>query len=163
MATRLFGCRNLESIEGVENVEVIKSQAFYKCYSLKHMDISNLKYLEDHVFFESLNKKSLNIPNDITEIPYALCNKMESLNNVKIGENTTAINRLAFANCTSLKEIEIPENVTEIADDAFRNIESNLTIYGVKGSYAESYADDKGIEFVEKIYYISRRILLWKK
>lgn len=149
-----FGCKNLESIEGIESVEIIKSQAFYMCSSLEDMHISKLKYLEDHAFFECTGITFLNIPNDITEIPYALCNKMESLNKVKMGENTTVINELAFANCTSLKEIEIPESVIQIADNAFKNIESQLTIYGVKGSYAEKYADDKGIVFIEKNNYI---------
>ena len=72
---------------------------------------------------------------------------MRSLKDVTLSENTKAIDRLAFANCTSLNELKIPESVTEISEDAFQNIESQLTICGEKGSYAEKYAENNDIKF----------------
>lgn len=142
-----FGCKNLMNIEGVDNVTKIESQAFYMCTALKSIDLSNITYLGDHVFFECENITSLYFSSTIEEIPIALCNKMRSLKDVTLSENTKAIDRLAFANCTSLNELKIPESVTEISEDAFQNIESQLTICGEKGSYAEKYAENKDIKF----------------
>ena len=53
----------------------------------------------------------------------------------------------AFAECSSLEKIILPESLTDISDTAFDNC-SNVTIYAPKGSYAESYAIEKGYAYV---------------
>ena len=54
----------------------------------------------------------------------------------------------AFAKCTGMKSIIIPENVSTIQEYAFDNISTDkLTVYGVKGSYAEEWAKEKGYSF----------------
>lgn len=58
------------------------------------------------------------------------------------------IDARAFADCRSLRMIYIPETTSVIASDAFENCR-NLTIYGKKGSRAESYAGEKGFLFEE--------------
>lgn len=60
----------------------------------------------------------------------------------------TSIGSRAFANCTNLKRVFMSESTIFIAEDAFEGID-DLTIYGVKGSYAESYAKQFGIHFQE--------------
>jgi|GEM_PF-747281 len=50
----------------------------------------------------------------------------------------------AFSGCTNLQSIYLPDTVNEIASDAFNNC-PNLTIHCSAGSYAESYAINKGI------------------
>ena len=57
------------------------------------------------------------------------------------------INIGAFANCTDLEKILIPASVTKIGEDAFKNCEK-LTIFAPKGSYAETYARENGIQFL---------------
>ena len=65
---------------------------------------------------------------------------------VVLPETTTSIESKAFANCGHLTYIYIPESTTQIADNAFLNV-TNLTIYGKQGSYAETYARNKGYNF----------------
>ena len=66
---------------------------------------------------------------------------------VKLPEGTTKISAYAFADCPNLKQIYIPEGCTYIATTAFNGV-TNLTIYGVEGSYAEYIADKRGYDFV---------------
>ena len=47
-----------------------------------------------------------------------------------------------------IQKIQIPSSVKEIADDAFQNCK-NFTIYGYKNSYAETYANENNIPFVQ--------------
>ena len=42
--------------------------------------------------------------------------------------------------------VYIPQGVTSIAADAF---DDGITIYGVSGSYAQTYAQTNGLPFVE--------------
>ena len=66
---------------------------------------------------------------------------------VKLPDGVQQIDTGAFANCTSLQEIYIPQQTRQIADDAFTGCQG-LTIVGVKGSYAESYAIEKEFFFM---------------
>lgn len=69
------------------------------------------------------------------------------LESVTIPGSVTAINGFAFYGCTSLQTITIRRGVTSIGDSAFGNC-NDLTICGVKGSYAERYAIKNNIPFV---------------
>ena len=53
----------------------------------------------------------------------------------------------AFADCTSLEYLEIPATVSVIANSAFQN-DSNLTLGVWYGSYAYTYAKQRGITYV---------------
>ena len=68
---------------------------------------------------------------------------------VVLPETTVTIGSKAFADCENLQYIYIPETTTTIADDAFLNVE-NLTVYGKNGSYAQTFASQKGYTFQAK-------------
>ena len=59
----------------------------------------------------------------------------------------SSIGAKAFKDCLVFKSITIPRATTSIADDTFSYYD-RLTIYGVPGTYAETYANEKGIAFV---------------
>lgn len=65
---------------------------------------------------------------------------------VALGESVTSIGARAFANCKKLKKIYIPASVTSIDTTAFDGVKG-LTVYGIPGSYAESWAKGKGFTF----------------
>jgi len=54
-----------------------------------------------------------------------------------------------FTNCTSLTEITIPRATTTIASGVF-SYPAKLTVYGVSGTYAETYANEIGATFVSQ-------------
>ncbi len=68
----------------------------------------------------------------------------DNLTMVMIGDGTESIGIYAFRGCYALKNILIPESVTEIDDTAFDNIEQAFTIYTTEGSYADTFAQEKG-------------------
>lgn len=51
----------------------------------------------------------------------------------------------AFAGCARLREVRLPASVSYIAPDAFP---SGITIYAPSGSYAQTYAAERGFSFV---------------
>ncbi len=67
---------------------------------------------------------------------------------VYIPDGVTSLGSMAFANCTSLTQIRIPAGITTIPPDTFQNItKSQLTIFGIPGSAAETFAKSAGIKF----------------
>lgn len=63
-------------------------------------------------------------------------------------EGITKIGDTAFLNCFRLEKITIPETVTSISKTAFYGCE-DVTIYGMKNSAAEKFADENGFTFKE--------------
>lgn len=63
-----------------------------------------------------------------------------------LGENVVSIGEKAFCNSSALTLIYIPASTTSIASNAFEGC-SKLVIGGPEGSYAQEYAQSKGIPF----------------
>ncbi|MBQ5994718.1 MAG: leucine-rich repeat protein [Clostridia bacterium] len=143
-------CTSLEGIDIPQTVETIGDGAFAGCSSLRTIKLpQNLKSLGEQVFYKCPLLESIEIPDNITEIGTAAFNKCSSLKTVKLPKNLKTIGEAAFSECPALEVITIPASVESIADNAFTlyNGVSLKKIIGYKGSYAETFAREKGIKF----------------
>lgn len=66
---------------------------------------------------------------------------------VVIPKGVTSIGDRAFDGCESLTSITIPKSVTSIGKDAFEDVSDNFKIICSKGTVAEQYAIDYGIDY----------------
>lgn len=118
------GCTALERIVLPDSVTEIGSNLFNGCTALADVTLStNLQAIPENTFYGCVSLQKL-------VAPYAV----------------TKIGKTAFANCTSLTELTLLRNVTEAAADALSYPEQ-VTVYGVKGTYAETYAASVGASF----------------
>lgn len=124
-ASAFYGAKNLTSVNIPVNCLTIEKMAFQNCSSLKD------------VKFES----------NLTEIGKQIFYGCSSLEEIKLPKTVESIDTYAFGACSSLKKIYIPESTTLIAANAFKN-SPNVTIYGYRDSYAQTYADENGIPFI---------------
>jgi len=69
-----------------------------------------------------------------------------SITHLVIPDKVTSIGSRAFQECLNLETIEIPASVTTFGENVFDDF--RVTIYGHGGSVAETYAREKGIDFV---------------
>lgn len=71
---------------------------------------------------------------------------------VVIPDGVSTIEEYAFTECYNLKSVTIPKSVTSIGDRLFFLLNSDITIYGYEGSYAQSYVnsytDSNKLKFV---------------
>lgn len=163
-------CHKLENIVLPERIKKITESAFARCYLLKNIKMSNsiraigmmafqdcssLKTIElpaelseiGSNAFQWSGLESISIPQNVTEIQCWTFESCESLRTVKLSEGITNIYEGAFQDCYSLERIDIYEKCSYIAENAFEGCDK-LTIYGIKGSYAEKYAKEHRIPFV---------------
>ena len=118
------GCTALERIVLPDSVTEIGNNLFNGCTALTDVTLStNLQAIPENTFYGCASLQKLVAPYAVT----------------KIGKN-------AFANCTSLTSLTLLRNVTEAASDALSYPEQ-VTVYGVKGTYAETYAASVGASF----------------
>lgn len=174
IATGSFaGCANLKKVRMSSNVKLIASYAFYDCTSLEEFTWnSDVKLIADYAFYNCKALKNFDFagvelvyPNSFTNSGVTLVTLghdkndeatdlimvetqsfmgCENLETVAIGGNVTTIKSEAFASCSNLETVIIADSVINIAGNAFDDC-SDFTIYCEEGSYAQKFAEKKGI------------------
>ena len=146
------GCENLTDVNIPGSVNEIGSRAFDQCSNVKTISLADgISKIGSYAFAaEALT--SVTIPGSVTSIGFGAFCSNDNLKNVVIQDGVTQIESWAFSNCPKLASVAIPESVAFFDDYIFGysyNIPSTLKIYGTKGSFAEDYANENNIPFVD--------------
>ena len=161
---------NLTSIAIPDSVTKIEENAFDSCGKLASVTIPNSVVIIKNNAFTASGLTSVKLPYSITEIADYMFSHCKSLSAITIPESVTRIGNAAFQlsglisitipnsvtdigweafnSNPSLESIIIPESVTSIGGGAFY-ASDNVTIYGIKDSYAHKYAKDNYVKFAE--------------
>lgn len=161
---------NLQTINIPNSVTTIDIAAFAGNNKLQSITIPNsVTELGAAAFILNENLTSVTLPNTISSIPYATFAGCVSLKKIDIPSSVKAIEKEAFSmtgfteftvpdtvttigyqvfsDCENLVKVTIPKSVTTIGKAIFEGCSDDVTIYGEKGSYAETYANKFGIPF----------------
>ena len=139
---------SLKSIAFKEKIQVIGEAAFSGCDMLTEINLpDSLKQIGRSVFADCGMLEKIRLSNGLTEIPAYAFDLCVSLKEITLPYRIASIGDRAFTNCVKLTGITIPRATKTIADQVF-SYPSKMTIYGVPGTYAETYANNKGIKFV---------------
>ena len=141
-------CTGLTSVTIPNSVTSIERYAFSGCKGLSAITIpDSVTYISYGAFYYCTSLTSISIPDSVTYISWHEFEGCSGLTSVIIPNSVTYIAERAFCYCSGLTSIIIPESVKTIGDLAFSGCEK-LTIYGKKGSYAQTYAIENNIPFV---------------
>lgn len=91
----------------------------------------------NEAFWSNKTMKSVTIPSTVKVIGTAAFNECTSLTKVVLPSKLTTLGNAAFWYCTSLKQVFIGSKATYIGENAFVGCHEDLTVYVVKGTYAE--------------------------
>ena len=166
-------CIALKEIVWSKAPELIDSNAFYNCDAITEMDIpATVTSVGYQAFYDCDGLTKITIPDSVTSLGDSVFYDCDALTDVKLGAGITTIPASAFRHCDALEQLTVPRRVTAIKDNAFKDsvkfssitiprsvtsISANafsyldkLTIYGVAGTYAETFANTNSIEFVDR-------------
>lgn len=124
-------------------------------------------YNLNYAFCGCTSLKVAKIGDGVKDINLYAFQNCTSLEKVIMSDTITDINNYSFQNCTNLKDVKFSDNLESIIADCFENcdklekvifsdsllnIENNnfpnlKKVYGYEGSYAEEYANRRGVYF----------------
>ncbi len=161
-----WACTRIEEIALPEKLEIIGENAFNGATGLKSITLpESLKELNVQAFANCTRLTEITIPKNVTTtnaLGYSSFaqNKRSpiygctNLTKVTFAEGMTKIPAYMMYEADSIKEVVIPGSVTEIGENAFYNC-IDFSIYGLTGSYAETYANEYQIPFVSQGVYVA--------
>ena len=164
-------CSALKSLKSGTGLRTVEYNAFRNCDALTEVALQEgVTTIGNNAFYDCDGLETIAIPNSVTSIGTSLLSGCEKLKNVTLGTGITQIPASMFYQCPKLESIALPYKVTSIGDSAFANSTSfksitiprsvttfgsnifsypaKLTIYGVSGTKAETYAGEIGATFV---------------
>lgn len=144
------GCTNITEVNIPDGVKSVSSGAFTNCKGLTSVTIpSTVTAIGTSAFRNCTALTNINIDDySVNLINSYTFDGAKSLKEFTVPKGTASIKANAFVNAAALRTVTIPESVTAIADTAFKNCPI-ITIKGVKGSYAETFALSKGYIFTD--------------
>ena len=141
------GCASLRMFEVPQSVKTLGNEAFYDCDGLQSFVSTNtVTSLGRSIFYDCDALVDVSLGSGIKEIPATAFRHCDKLAEIVIPRSVTTIGTDAFIECTNLSSVYTTDALTSIASGAF-SYPKRVTIYGVAGSYAQTYAAEKGINF----------------
>lgn len=142
-------CTNLKEVTMPQNMKYLISYMFYDCPSLKTVTLPQALVSVGANDFEGCSAlESITLPSSVKEISGNAFKDCTSLKTVRISGLVTTIEGNAFANCPNITMLTLPHTLTSVSSGAFAgSLGANTTIYGVSGTYAETYAKSRGCKF----------------
>ena len=146
------GCTQLLSVTFPENAVIDSTASMFRdCTALQSMTFPKIFSEIGNSMFNgctSLRNITFSSDNQIETIGRTAFQNCVLLSEVILPEKLRSIGTRAFDGCASLTDITIYDNVTSISIDAFNNIpKEQLTIHGIAGSYAYTFAIENGYTF----------------
>ena len=144
--------KNQMSYSVPASVVSIGYAAFSFC-SLKSINIPDgVEVITDYAFAYSAEIEIIEIPDTVVYLGEDAFDSCTSLKGAILSASLTSIYDYVFYGCDKMTEIVIPDSISSIEPTAF--IVTHLsTVYGVTGSYAETFAVDNGFDYIDIDYF----------
>ena len=145
-----YDCDALREIVVPDSAITIGNSAFYDCDALTTITIpDSVSSLGTKVFYDCDLLTDVTLGTGITSIPTSTFEHCDVLESIKLPYRTASIGATAFKDCVKFTSITIPRATTTIDSTAF-SYPAQMTIYGVSGTYAETFATENDITFVNQ-------------
>ena len=136
-------CSSLSEVEFPEGLESIGAYAFTRCYLLEYVDIpDSVTHLGEKAFHYSRGVYYVKVGAGLKTVPYRGIDGLFGTRTYIFEEGVEKISNYAASEPFLCESIYLPTSITAVEKDAFRanRMYNNVTIYGVPGSYAETFA-----------------------
>jgi len=144
-------CDSLKTVVLPDSILTIGNELFYGCDALEQVTIPNSVTSIGASGFEKCPVlKSVTLSYKLKNIPGAMFRDCAELEEVFVPNLVTSIGDNAFANSPMLAKVYLPRSLTSISGSAF-SYKDITTLYGVPGTYAQTWASENGYQFASHV------------
>lgn len=148
MSSEVFsGCDNMKSIVLPDMLRIVPTGLLANQKSLEKVSIGYATQEIEAEAFANSGLIQVELPEFLAYIDEKAFYQCE-LRSVELPKGMLEIGESAFDGCTNLKDVWVLSYNCAIAESAFQNGSADLTIHGLPGSTAETYAQKHGYHFV---------------
>ena len=141
-------CDALKTMVLPNSITSIGNELFYGCDSLVQVVIPNSVATMGTSGFENCKVlTSVTLSNKLKNIPNNTFRSCAQLKEIVVPASVTSIGDNAFASSPILQKVYLPRTLTSISGSAF-SYKDTTTLYGVPGSFGETWANSNGFQFV---------------
>ena len=145
-----YDCGGFTDIAVPNSVKTLGSRAFENCDALVKVSIpDSVTSMGEKTFYDCDALTDVKLGTGITQIPTSCFEHCDVLPSVVLPYRVSKVGDNAFKNCVALTEITIPRATTAISTSVF-SYPAKMTVYGISGTYAETFANQQGMKFVDK-------------
>ena len=145
-----YECGGFTDIAVPNSVKTLGSRAFENCDALAKVSISDsVISMGEKAFYDCDALTDVKLGTGIMQISTSCFEHCDVLPSVVLPYRVSKVGDNAFKNCVALTEITIPRATTSISTSAF-SYPAKMTVYGISGTYAETFANQQGMKFVDK-------------
>lgn len=173
--TTFYRCRNLVDIR-FENLKTLaETRCFMYCMNLKNVYMPLVDSIPEKTFYSCIELESVNIDSAKTIGMNAFDGASNRIETLSL-PNVTSIDSNAFDDCSimlldapaliSTNSLPTKKGATVILSSAFNECtvnatDSELTVYGTYGTYAETYAKKYGLTFIGVPVIVSQPVSVY--
>lgn len=140
------GCDNLKNLLIPNNLEYLGKNVFMGCSQLESIDVSNqLINIPSHTFDGCSSLTYITIPDNVENIGDYAFKDCKRLNTINLPIGLEKIPNHAFEDCCSLVSITVPKSVVKIGDHAFKGC-SNLRYFNLSHNNEIQRIEDSAFE-----------------
>ncbi len=141
-------CASLTAFAIPAGVKSIGARAFSNCSKLESAPLPpNLKTIDEKTFYNCLRLKEIQIPSTVQTIGAQAFEGCGNLQRLDIPAGVISIGDQAFRMCYYMTEMKVFSKNAVFGKSVFASC-NHLTLYGYRGTGAESSALESGIPFV---------------
>jgi len=153
-----YACYELESVKLPAELEEIGMGCFCGCAALKEIELpETIEIIPDSCFRACTALSEIKLPKGTSIIEKFCFAGCTGLYSAELGDSIAAVGERAFYMCDRLSCVVLPRTCYDIEPQAFgyscdgnkMTIKTDMTLIGERGSAAEKYAAENGLEFAK--------------
>ena len=142
----------ITEIQISKDITSLSKYAFYKAMNVERVvfeEGSVLKTIGNQAFFKCTSLKEIELPDSVTSTGTYVFAECTALEKAVLPEGISKVNTRLFNKCGNLAYVYIPDGVTNIVSTAFSEC-SKVVLDVAGGSYAEQWATSHNVSYVAR-------------
>lgn len=119
-----YSCSTLTDVSWPDSLTIIQKNSFYECSKLNSVNLPKVQRIEDFAFYRCYSIKSLNLGEELCHLGGYAFERCSSIKSLKLPGSLSTIGSSCFNFCTGIESVELGDGLQTIGDRMFWGLSS---------------------------------------